>query len=188
MYWGREVHGRLGRRVHQNAGTRCCCRWEGAWGEERNGAHGRRDAMGGAHGGVWEQCALGGGHAARDSHGMRSYGRMGTWASYGAGIHCQAPLRTSSHPLPSLQTVKDLEVRGYAHVLPLAKDAGTCAVVASHLPAIGCAHSSFRCGRCTPHGPQFSQPRAPLVLSSVGHTLPMRERALHSLLSRGRAP
>ena len=87
----------------------------------------------------------------------RSYGCMGTWAR-GAITHCQAPLCTSSHPPPSPQTVKDLEVRGYAHVLPLAKDAATCAVVASHLPAIGCAHSSFRCGRCPPFSPGGGSP------------------------------
>jgi hypothetical protein len=42
------------------------------------------------------------------------------------------------------QTVQDFEALGYAHVLPLAKDAETCKVVAMHLPSVGCAFSSFK--------------------------------------------
>lgn len=48
--------------------------------------------------------------------------------------------------LPLLQTIRDLELLGYAHVLPLAKDADTCSKIAKHIADIGCAHSSFKLG------------------------------------------
>ncbi len=48
--------------------------------------------------------------------------------------------------IPLLQTIKDLEALGYAHVLPIAKDALTCDAIAKHIPGVGCAFSSFKLG------------------------------------------
>lgn len=48
--------------------------------------------------------------------------------------------------LPLLHTIADLEQLGYAHVLPLAKDADTCGTIAKHIANMGCAHSSFKLG------------------------------------------
>ncbi len=45
-----------------------------------------------------------------------------------------------------VQTIKDLEAWGYAHVLPLAKDGVTAGIVAVAAPSVGCAHSSFKLG------------------------------------------
>ena len=40
------------------------------------------------------------------------------------------------HTHLSSKTIKDLEALGYAHVIPMAKDAETCTVVASHIPEV----------------------------------------------------
>ncbi|KAG1659334.1 hypothetical protein FOA52_008388 [Chlamydomonas sp. UWO 241] len=48
--------------------------------------------------------------------------------------------------LPLLQTIKDFESHGYAHILILAKDAATCATIAGHVPDVGCADSTASLG------------------------------------------